>query len=137
ESCEMINESCLGAFSARHGRNRPTRRRMKGIHCLLLIIVALEDCNQLSDLQQISNALREIGQLDVATRVTRCGEKTDQSTDTAAIDVTDFAKVQNNTIVVSQLALNRLPQVTGFVAKDNASDAIDNLDTVHSARRDF
>ena len=110
---------------------------MKGVHCLLLIIVALEDCNQLSDLQQISNALREIGQLDIATGIACCGEKTDQSTDTAAIDVTHFAKVQNNTIVVSQLALNRLPQVTGFVAKDNASDAIDNLDTVHSARRDF
>src|SRR4029077_12804653 len=90
----------LGALSTRHSRNRPARRCLKRVYSLALVIVALEDRNQFSDLQQVADAFGEINKLNVSAGIARRGEEAHQGPNAAAIDVANFSKIQNKTIVI-------------------------------------
>src|SRR5689334_20520350 len=115
----MCNSVLLGAFPARHRRNRSARRRIERLGGLLIVVVALEYGDQLRDLQQIADAFCEIRQLDVSTSIASGGEEADHGPNAAAIDVANFSEIQHKTIVFRQFPLDRLPQLTGFVAENN------------------
>jgi len=103
----------------------------------LLAVVALEDGDQLGDLELVMHALSQVGQLDLAAQVAGRGVEPDQRSQAAAIDVADPAQVDDDLFGALQHALDHIAEVRRLLAKDDAPAATDYRHTTRLVGRDF
>src|SRR3954471_10886753 len=97
---------------------------LEGFHCLALSIKRFEDSQQLGDLKQIADALREVGKLDVSARSSGRGVQGDDRTQAAAVNIADAAQVHHDVrLAFGDQALHLVAKCGGLVAKDDASIA--------------
>src|SRR4051812_15088788 len=97
---------------------------LESVYGFALALKSFEDGEQFGNLQQVTDALRQVGQFDVAARGARRGVQRDQSAESAAIDVADAAEIDNDIrFAFGDEALHHIAQRGGFVAKNDASVA--------------
>ena len=72
----------------------------KGLDRFFFGLVNLEDREQLGDLQQIADALRQVAELYRSARVVRGGVESHQRTQSAGIDIADAAQVKHELLIL-------------------------------------
>ena len=99
---------------------------------VVLHILYVEDGEEFGDLEKVMNLLGEVEQLEFAALIADGGERADQLADARAVDVGDFAQVQQYLLFVL------VEQITDLVAQhdaafmqDDASAQIQNGDPVN------
>src|SRR5205823_6277984 len=111
---------------------------IEGIHGFAFAFKGLKDGQQLGDLQQVADALREVGELDVSAGGARRSIKRDQSSQAAAIDVADASEVDDDVrFAVGDQSLHQVTKSGRFVAKHDASVAGENCDSILIAGCEF
>jgi hypothetical protein len=109
-------------------------RLAKGLDGRLFGIVNFKHREQLGHLQQIVNALGQVGELDAAARILRCGVERHQRSQSARIDVIHFAQVEHDPVVLRNRLFNRIPKQSRLLAEYNAAAAIDNQNPIFRFR---
>src|SRR5439155_16408634 len=95
-----------------------------------LAIIDLEHGEQFCNLQQVANTLCQSGQLNGSAAVSRRDEQRDQRSQAAAINVGHIGQIQHNTATLRNQSSDSVPQLGGFFAKNDASGAIRNHDSI-------
>src|SRR5262249_25528104 len=93
----MLRATFLRAPQSLCCRTLPER-----LHSLFFLVVHLKYSQQLGNLQEVTDALREMCELDGSASIVRSGVQRNKCSQPAAIDVSDAGKVQNDPIMVGE-----------------------------------
>jgi hypothetical protein len=104
--------------------------RFRGLH---LIIVDIENRNQLGDLQQVADTLRESRELNGSASIARAGVERDERAEAAAIDVSDVVQIEHNFGGVREQLLDGIAEAGRLLAEDEAAAAVDDHDAIDGA----
>src|SRR5262249_21740246 len=87
------------------------------LHCLLLAVVYVIHSDQFRDLQQITDPLSQVSQLDRSPGLVGSRIQRDQGSQATRVDVIHSAQVEDNVFILSEKLLYRVTKGRGFFAK--------------------
>src|SRR5271165_4922460 len=115
-------------------RGRTLAERLDG---LLLAVIDIENSHQFGHLQQVSDALRQVGQFDGAAAIARGSIQRDQRPQPAAVDVSDSRQVEDDALALCDHHFYGVAQIGGFFAKNNTATAIDDHNVIYGSDNQF
>jgi hypothetical protein len=110
---------------------------IEGFYCGEFVFLDVEHGIQLGHVKDVVNFLAEAQELEVAARIPHRGEATDQFAHAGGIDVIDVRQVENNFfLALCNQPVDRVPQLSGFIAQSNPPGDVDNGYVADFARGD-
>src|SRR4029077_15268195 len=113
------------------------RALAEGPERLLFGIKNLEDGEQLRHLQQVSDALGQVGQLDSATCIVSGGVESHQRAQPTRIDVTYAAQVEYDLVLPREQFLDGVAELRRLLSEDDAAVTVHDQDVIDFASRKF
>jgi len=116
----------------RNARSAGSNDLLEGFDGGGFVVFHVEDGVELGDLQQVVHLLGEVEKLEFAALILGGGEGADQLADAGAIDVVDFAEIQDDLLVAfGEQVADGVAQGDAAFAEGDAAAAIHDGDSVH------
>ena len=96
------------------------------------VVLHIEDCVELRDLQQVVDSPRQVHQFQFASLFLGSGEGADEFADTGAVDIVHVAHVQQDSFQpFGKQIVHRIAQSCATFTADKSAANVDNRDAIH------